>query len=225
MVNAQLGSSNGVGLSYIVTSSEKGLEILGALSSQFRLISLRSILEVLEKSKDRIHRQRREMGLHDAESVKYRREVWEITAAKLYALNLVESEIAASSENLTVEKSTLFFLQSEAEEHARAESLLRSLNFLSDAGIAAAKKDAIKSVIEKLSGSAGTQPKNGEEVSAIGSKPVTPGPTLDAFFDSLSVADLHSVSELALEAMERRSGAEYEWNVADRFSEAVKSVR
>lgn len=161
---------------------------------------------------------------------KFKREKFEIVAAKRLVLDELKERVQLlpnTPGNLTVEKPSLHLMLLDA--HAMCSALKGQLccqpldrQIDEEWHLFDRISGDLECALKRISGSAEEQPLNSEEAPATGKIPVTPGPNLPEYFDALSVADLHQISELALEAMERRPGAEYEWTVADRFREAVK---
>ena len=181
------------------------------------------VLRLIESAKERILKSRREMGFHDNEENKWRREKWEITSAKLFSLDFIQEQVAElpEPEYLTGGKSIFSEIERTAELHELHCHFYSERKQVEGAAVHRAKAKALRDILRTLSGSAGTQPKTSEEASTAKEPPSMPN--LADYLKALSLADLQAVSELALEAIEERTGG-YEWTVADRFRAAVSAI-
>jgi len=179
---------------------------------------INQIIEVIEVEKQKVHKLRTQMGLHRLETDKTRFERWEITAAKLYALDAVRSSIGALqflAQDLTGKKTSLPLSALVNERDSLLSlGLDDTRRGMFESGASKRSQAAVLSrLIDQFSGNAEEQPLTSE-------KPLEPGPCLevptaslpaglacipDSFYAGQSVEMLRFYAEKMLDELESRN--------------------
>lgn len=189
-------------------------------------ISRSAVLAVIESEKDRWRKFLAYSGLSESHPDPAKQFRFTMTQARLLSLlDVSEAVNALPSGNLSGRKSIPLesVLESAFMEGCKLESAVQR-RMTETAAIHRHRQRALVDLAASFSGNAGTQPKTREEASEPTERVHSPSTPLPAFLDSLSLADLHQISELALEAMERRPQSAYEFTVADKFQNAVRTA-
>jgi hypothetical protein len=216
---------------YIVTSNETENQTRPA-------IRMDDVLAVIKSKREDVLALRTHAGLHRLDTDKKRFERWEITAAKLYALNLVESDVFSlppapvESDDLLFHKlnSSMFRdwlvkrIDALKAEFAEADLLSNVADVRSGANLTYRNINALIEVLKTFDdlGNAGEQPKDKEkEAQPMGTPPVTVAPQLSELIAILlngtgvwDASMLVMVSEWCLDQLASLEG-EHRWQAAD----------
>lgn len=200
-----------------------------------RVPSSRNALSVIRSLKSDIKIMKVSSGLHEYEMEKYRRELWDITSAKLYALNLAEAAILELPPERTESDELLFqklnwklfgeYLYERAASHRREGILYgnKGLREVSDDfHIRARELELALKAFNDL-GNAGEQPKDKENgAQPMGNPPVTVAPQFCELLQvipgkcfELSADDLTRISDWCLDMLENM-------NAASRWAPSVR---
>ena len=181
---------------------------------------MNSISSIIAAAKSDVIKLRTALGLHRLETEKTRFERWEITAAKMMAINEIEKAVSelppvpTESDELLFQKLNLsLFRDWLVDRLAELEFNNQGLFFAEDRhenSLAIAEVENVLKAFDIL-GNAGVQPKDKEgELESIGLKPVTvPAPRISDLHrlipgsnQKLCVADLTRISEWCLDRLE-----------------------